>query len=59
MGTFLVGLVVLGIVVGALLSLRKDKKNGKCPGCASSCKNCHSTVSITKKLEEMTKDNAK
>lgn len=43
MGTVVVGAVVILLVVAAVKSLRKDKKNGKgiCGGDCSSCKGCH------------------
>ncbi|MDR1927326.1 MAG: FeoB-associated Cys-rich membrane protein [Oscillospiraceae bacterium] len=34
LGTIFVLLVVLGTVVGVIVKLVKDKKKGKCPGCA-------------------------
>lgn len=41
-GDLLVGGVVLLIVVLALRSLKKDKKNGKACGCGcENCKGCH------------------
>lgn len=41
-GTILVGLVVLAIVIGIVLSLHRDKKQGKlsCGGNCSSCSHC-------------------
>lgn len=44
MGTFVVGMIVLGVVALAIVSMVKDKKAGKslqCGGDCSKCRGCH------------------
>lgn len=44
MGTAIVGGIVIAIVVLAVISIIKDKKNGKsiqCGGDCSKCRGCH------------------
>lgn len=40
MGTFIVGMIVLAIAIGASFSIYKDKKAGKCSGGCSGCSGC-------------------
>lgn len=40
MGTVFVGVIVLAIVGAAVMSLVKDKKNGKSIQCGGDCKHC-------------------
>ena len=40
MGTFIVGIIVVGIVSLAIASMRRDKKNGKSLQCGVDCKSC-------------------
>ena len=44
LGNIIVGIIILGIVVLAIRSIRKDKKNGGCAGGCSGCGGaCHTT----------------
>lgn len=40
MGTFIVGLLVAGVVALVLRSMIRDKKNGKSIQCGGDCKHC-------------------
>lgn len=40
MGTFIVGIIVAGIVALAVRSMIRDKKSGKTLQCGCDCKNC-------------------
>lgn len=40
MGTFVVGLVVVGIVSCSIRSMVRDKRNGKSIQCGGDCKHC-------------------
>lgn len=40
MGTVFVGVIVLAVVGTAVMSLVKDKKNGKSIQCGGDCKHC-------------------
>lgn len=44
MGTIIVGIIVAAVVALAVLSMIRDKKNGKsiqCGGDCSKCRGCH------------------
>lgn len=40
MGTLIVGLIVLAMVTVAVMSMVKDKKNGKSIQCGGDCSHC-------------------
>ena len=40
MGNILITLILIAIVVGSILSIRKDKKQGK-SSCGGNCAHCH------------------
>lgn len=40
MGTFIVGVILLGIVLLIIGNMVKDKKNGKSLHCGAECKHC-------------------
>lgn len=40
MGTFIVGIIIAGIVALAVRSMIRDKKSGKSLQCGCDCKNC-------------------
>ena len=41
MGTFIVGLIVLGLVIAAIRSIRKNKSHNCGGGCSSCSYHCH------------------
>ncbi len=40
MGTFIIGILLLIIVAVIIMSMAKDKKNGKSLQCGEDCKHC-------------------
>ncbi len=40
LGTIVVGLLVAAALGAIIVSIVKDRRQGKCPGCSTSCGNC-------------------
>ncbi|MCX4268858.1 MAG: FeoB-associated Cys-rich membrane protein [Lachnospiraceae bacterium] len=40
MGTFIVGVIITGIVILSIRSMIQDKRNGKSLQCGGDCKHC-------------------